>query len=100
MQAQKSAPDYMEWKDKFLIQDTIVPYGTTEEEITSACSLSLVQLVKNVEDAKIITNTEELIFPNVVENVKSVLTKNAKLKPDKDEDFMPDKYEESRQVKS
>ncbi|CAI9771035.1 unnamed protein product [Fraxinus pennsylvanica] len=35
MQAQKSAPDDMQCKDKFLIQDTIVPYGTTEEEITS-----------------------------------------------------------------
>ncbi|KAL2490753.1 Vesicle-associated protein 2-2 [Abeliophyllum distichum] len=35
MQAQKSAPDDMQCKDKFLIQHTIVPYGTTEEEITS-----------------------------------------------------------------
>lgn len=35
MQAQKSAPDDVQCKDKFLIQHTIVPYGTTEEEITS-----------------------------------------------------------------
>lgn len=147
MQAQKSAPDDMQCKDKFLIQDTIVPYGTTEEEITSGMfakdghkyieerklqvfltnpahspkllpvngilkqepsnDTSILKeklqsrvehlpppqtLVKNIEDAKIITNTEELILPNVVENVKSV---PAKLKPDKDEDFKPDKYKES-----
>lgn len=34
MQAQKSAPSDMQCKDKFLIQCTVVPFGTTEEEIT------------------------------------------------------------------
>ncbi|PIN14377.1 VAMP-associated protein involved in inositol metabolism [Handroanthus impetiginosus] len=34
MQAQKSAPPDMLCKDKFLIQNTVVPFGTTEEEIT------------------------------------------------------------------
>ncbi|KAL0367667.1 UNVERIFIED_CONTAM: Vesicle-associated protein 2-2 [Sesamum radiatum] len=34
MQAQKSAPSEMLCKDKFLIQSTVVPFGTTEEEIT------------------------------------------------------------------
>ncbi|KAK4388481.1 Vesicle-associated protein 2-2 [Sesamum angolense] len=34
MQAQKSAPTEMLCKDKFLIQSTVVPFGTTEEEIT------------------------------------------------------------------
>lgn len=41
MQAQKSAPDDMQCKDKFLIQHTIVPYGTAEEEITSGMVLLL-----------------------------------------------------------
>lgn len=36
MQAQKSAPSDMQCKDKFLIQSTVVPYGTSEEEITSS----------------------------------------------------------------
>ncbi|KAI3469450.1 hypothetical protein Pfo_026113 [Paulownia fortunei] len=34
MQAQKSVPSEMQCKDKFLIQSTVVPFGTTEEEIT------------------------------------------------------------------
>ncbi|XP_073282225.1 uncharacterized protein [Primulina huaijiensis] len=35
MQAQKSAPLELQFKDKFLIQSTVVPFGTTEEGITS-----------------------------------------------------------------
>ncbi|XP_073150239.1 vesicle-associated protein 2-2-like isoform X2 [Henckelia pumila] len=35
MQAQKSAPLELQCKDKFLIQSTVVPFGTTEEGITS-----------------------------------------------------------------
>ncbi|XP_042520792.1 vesicle-associated protein 1-1-like [Macadamia integrifolia] len=34
MQAQREAPPDMQCKDKFLIQSTIVPFGTTEEDIT------------------------------------------------------------------
>ncbi|XP_028121770.1 26S proteasome non-ATPase regulatory subunit 14-like [Camellia sinensis] len=34
MQAQPSAPSDMKCKDKFLIQSTVVPFGTTEEDIT------------------------------------------------------------------
>ncbi|OVA04369.1 MSP domain [Macleaya cordata] len=34
MQAQRAAPPDMQSKDKFLVQSTIVPFGTTEEEIT------------------------------------------------------------------
>ncbi|KAK2992664.1 hypothetical protein RJ640_014914, partial [Escallonia rubra] len=33
MQAQRSAPADMHCKDKFLVQSTVVPYGTTEEDI-------------------------------------------------------------------
>ncbi|XP_043708955.1 vesicle-associated protein 2-1-like isoform X1 [Telopea speciosissima] len=33
MQAQREAPPDMQCKDKFLIQSTIVPFGTTEEDI-------------------------------------------------------------------
>ncbi|PKI41828.1 hypothetical protein CRG98_037792 [Punica granatum] len=35
MQAQRVAPPEMKCKDKFLVQSTIVPFGTSEEEITS-----------------------------------------------------------------
>ncbi|XP_043718543.1 vesicle-associated protein 1-2-like [Telopea speciosissima] len=34
MQAQREAPPDMQCKDKFLIQSTIVPFGTTEDDIT------------------------------------------------------------------
>ncbi|CAK9145513.1 unnamed protein product [Ilex paraguariensis] len=34
MQAQRSAPSEMQCKDKFLIQSTVVSFGTTEEDIT------------------------------------------------------------------
>ncbi|KAB5556318.1 hypothetical protein DKX38_007227 [Salix brachista] len=36
MQAQKVAPPVMVCKDKFLIQSTVVPVGTTEKDITSS----------------------------------------------------------------
>ncbi|MED6119741.1 hypothetical protein PIB30_014605 [Stylosanthes scabra] len=35
MQAQRTEPPDMQCKDKFLIQSTIVPFGTTEAEMTS-----------------------------------------------------------------
>lgn len=35
MQAQKVAPPEMQCKDKFLVQSTIVPFGTSEEEVAS-----------------------------------------------------------------
>lgn len=33
MQGQKTAPPDMQLKDKFLVQVTVVPSGTTEEDI-------------------------------------------------------------------
>nr|XP_025664460.1 vesicle-associated protein 2-2 [Arachis hypogaea] len=35
MQAQRTEPLDMQCKDKFLIQSTLVPFGTTEDDITS-----------------------------------------------------------------
>ncbi|KAM1103849.1 hypothetical protein COP2_012617 [Malus domestica] len=35
MQAQRVAPPDLQCKDKFLIQCTVIPFGTTEQEITS-----------------------------------------------------------------
>ncbi|CAK7332863.1 unnamed protein product [Dovyalis caffra] len=35
MQAQKVDPPDLQCKDKFLVQSTVVPFGTTEEDITS-----------------------------------------------------------------
>ncbi|KAJ6353962.1 hypothetical protein OIU76_002899 [Salix suchowensis] len=40
MQAQKVAPPVMVCKDKFLIQSTVVPVGTTEKDITSKLKFS------------------------------------------------------------
>ncbi|KDP40029.1 hypothetical protein JCGZ_02027 [Jatropha curcas] len=36
MQAQKAAPPDFQCKDKFLVQGVIVPFGTTDEDITSS----------------------------------------------------------------
>ena len=46
MQAQRTAPPDMVCKDKFLIQSTIVPVGTTDEDITPSmvCFCSFVVL--------------------------------------------------------
>lgn len=33
MQAQRVAPADMQLRDKFLVQTTIVPYGTTDEDL-------------------------------------------------------------------
>lgn len=35
MQAQKVAPPDLQCKDKFLIQCTVIPFGTSEEDVTS-----------------------------------------------------------------
>lgn len=35
MQAQRAAPPDMQCKDKFLIQSTVIPFGATEDDITS-----------------------------------------------------------------
>lgn len=51
MQAQKSAPSDMQCKDKFLIQSTVVPYGTSEEEITS--SMFAKESPKYIEETKL-----------------------------------------------
>jgi hypothetical protein len=36
MQALRTAPPDMQLKDKFLVQTTIVPYGTSDEELVHA----------------------------------------------------------------
>lgn len=36
MQAQRTAPPDLECRDKFLIQSTIVPEGTTDEDINAS----------------------------------------------------------------
>ncbi|KAF7817871.1 vesicle-associated protein 2-2-like isoform X1 [Senna tora] len=51
MQAQKVAPADMACKDKFLIQSTVVPVGTTSEDITS--SLFVKDNDKYVEENKL-----------------------------------------------
>ncbi|XP_057771936.1 vesicle-associated protein 2-2 [Salvia miltiorrhiza] len=51
MQAQKSVPSDMQCKDKFLIQSTVVPYGTSEEEITS--SMFAKDSQKYIEETKL-----------------------------------------------
>jgi hypothetical protein len=36
MQALRTAPPDMQLKDKFLVQTTVVPYGTSDEELIPA----------------------------------------------------------------
>ena len=36
MQALRTAPPDMQLKDKFLVQTTVVPYGTSDEELVPA----------------------------------------------------------------
>ncbi|CAA0839922.1 Vesicle-associated protein 2-2 [Striga hermonthica] len=51
MQAQKSAPPEMQCKDKFLIQSTVVPFGTTEDDIVP--SMFVKESEKYIEEAKL-----------------------------------------------
>lgn len=51
MQAQKSVPSDMQCKDKFLVQTTVVAFGTTEEEITS--SMFSKDSQKHIEETKL-----------------------------------------------
>ena len=45
MQAQKVAPPDMICKDKFLVQCTVVPAGTTDEDINSSMVSSSVSYI-------------------------------------------------------
>ncbi|XP_059632665.1 vesicle-associated protein 2-2-like [Cornus florida] len=51
MQAQHSAPSDMQCKDKFLIQGTIVPFGTSEEDVTTGMFTK--ESGKYVEESKL-----------------------------------------------
>ncbi|KAL8515533.1 hypothetical protein ACS0TY_014282 [Phlomoides rotata] len=51
MQAQKSAPSEMHLKDKFLIQSTVIPFGTSEDEITP--SMFTKAGLKYIEETKL-----------------------------------------------
>ncbi|KAI8010475.1 Vesicle-associated protein 2-2 [Camellia lanceoleosa] len=51
MQAQPSAPSDMKCKDKFLIQSTVVPFGTTEEDITPGMYVK--DIGKHIEESKL-----------------------------------------------
>ncbi|KAL9659127.1 hypothetical protein QQ045_028218 [Rhodiola kirilowii] len=63
MQPQREAPPpYMQCKDKFLIQSTIIPYGTKEEDITSdLVRLLILATGKYIEEKKL---RVVLIFPS------------------------------------
>ncbi|XP_065863554.1 vesicle-associated protein 2-2-like isoform X2 [Euphorbia lathyris] len=53
MQAQKAAPQDLHCKDKFLIQSTVVPIGTTEEDIIIASSVFSKESGKYIEEKKL-----------------------------------------------
>ncbi|WCJ23569.1 vesicle associated protein [Euphorbia peplus] len=53
MQGQKAAPQDLQCKDKFLIQSTVVPVGTTEEDIIIASSVFSKESGKYVEEKKL-----------------------------------------------
>ncbi|XP_015573294.1 vesicle-associated protein 2-2 isoform X1 [Ricinus communis] len=67
MQAQKVAPPDFLCKDKFLVQSTIVPFGTTDEDITSGMFSK--ESGKYIEEKKlrvVLTNapTSPVLLPN------------------------------------
>ncbi|GER39208.1 vesicle-associated membrane protein [Striga asiatica] len=51
MQAQNSAPHEMQCKDKFLIQSTVVPFGTTEDDIVP--DMFVKECEKYIEEVKL-----------------------------------------------
>ncbi|CAA0839854.1 Vesicle-associated protein 1-1 [Striga hermonthica] len=51
MQAQKSAPFEMQCEDKFLIQSTVVPFGTTEDDIVPGMFVK--ESEKYIEEVKL-----------------------------------------------
>ncbi|KAF7150177.1 hypothetical protein RHSIM_Rhsim02G0014000 [Rhododendron simsii] len=51
MQAQQSAPSDLQCRDKFLVQSTVVPFGTTEDDITSGMFAK--DSGKHIEDSKL-----------------------------------------------
>lgn len=51
MQAQRSAPSDLQCRDKFLVQSTVVPFGTNEDDITSG--LFAKDNGKHIEDSKL-----------------------------------------------
>ncbi|KAK0606674.1 hypothetical protein LWI29_002546 [Acer saccharum] len=53
MQAQKEAPPDLPCKDKFLIQCTVVPFGTTDKDITSDKFAKDKETGKYVEEKKL-----------------------------------------------
>ncbi|KAK0607629.1 hypothetical protein LWI29_017807 [Acer saccharum] len=53
MQAQKEAPPDLPCKDKFLIQCTVVPFGTTDKDITSNKFAKDKETGKYVEEKKL-----------------------------------------------
>ncbi|XP_058077770.1 vesicle-associated protein 2-2-like isoform X3 [Magnolia sinica] len=59
MQAQREAPPDMQCKDKFLIQSTIVPFGTTPEDIKPTHVPKDVDVSKDVEELNLKLNELE-----------------------------------------
>ncbi|XP_039062455.1 vesicle-associated protein 2-2-like isoform X2 [Hibiscus syriacus] len=90
MQAQREAPPDMVCRDKFLIQSTVVPAGTTDENITSATFVK--DSGRYIEENKLkVAKVEESKMINVED-----------LNPTKDLDWRPRKdmyYEEELKPK-
>ncbi|XP_019070460.2 vesicle-associated protein 2-2 [Solanum lycopersicum] len=99
MQAQRAAPSDMQCKDKFLIQCTVVPFGTNEEEIPPSmfnkdngkyideCKLKVVLVSPSQslvlqpangiskQGASVETSMQQEKFPSGVENLPPAQTK-------------------------
>ncbi|XP_059280592.1 vesicle-associated protein 2-2-like [Lycium ferocissimum] len=109
MQAQRTAPSDMQCKDKFLIQCTVVPFGTSEEEIPSSmfskdngkyieeCKLKVVLVSQSPvlqaangnskQGASIETSMQQEKFPSGVENLppaQTVVKNNKDIKFDEE----------------
>ncbi|KAL3505792.1 hypothetical protein ACH5RR_031174 [Cinchona calisaya] len=92
IQAQNSAPSDMQCKDKFLIQSTVAPFGTTEEDIAPGIFAKVngkyveeckLKLENSFEDEKLVMDAEVLSSAKVVDNVQ-LPARNVKLNSEKD----------------
>ncbi|KAK4379971.1 hypothetical protein RND71_001833 [Anisodus tanguticus] len=70
IQAQRTAPSDMQCKDKFLIQCTVVPFGTSEEEIPPSMPANGI----SKQGASIEISMQQEKFPSGVENLPPAQT--------------------------
>ncbi|XP_043708957.1 vesicle-associated protein 1-3-like isoform X3 [Telopea speciosissima] len=102
MQAQREAPPDMQCKDKFLIQSTIVPFGTTEEDIKPSMVPTAVEELKPSKDvdSKPAKSVEELKPSKVVDSKPAKSVEELKLAKEIEELKLAKEIEEQKLAKA